>query len=83
MLGLGTVAMVGFLIFTSMPRVQSQCEVCLEFGTELVCRTGAGATEAAAREAAQQSACGGNTSGMSESIACANAVPARVQCTTR
>jgi hypothetical protein len=73
---------VGFLVYGSMPRVRSQCEVCLEFDGELVCRKGAGATEEEARRAAQESACGGNARGMSESIKCRNATPVRAQCTT-
>ncbi|CAN5779476.1 hypothetical protein BH23GEM3_BH23GEM3_03560 [soil metagenome] len=81
LLGFGVLLLVGFLIYASMPRVQSECEVCLEFQGELVCRRGAGATEEEARRAAQESACGGNTRGMSEIILCRNAVPVQVQCT--
>ncbi|HEV2146099.1 MAG TPA: hypothetical protein VGR37_01640 [Longimicrobiaceae bacterium] len=72
---------VGFLMYASMPRVRNRCEVCLEFNGELVCRKGAGATEEEARRAAQESACGGNARGMSESIRCRNATPVRAQCT--
>lgn len=79
---LGFVIFAAVIVYSSVTPVQTQCEVCLEFDGELVCRRGAGDTEEAARTAAQQSACGGNVSGMSESIACQNAVPARVQCTT-
>lgn len=82
LLGVGFVLLVGFLIYGSMPRVRSQCEVCLEFGAETVCRKGAGATEEEARTAAQESACGGNARGMSEAIKCRNATPVRAQCTT-
>lgn len=69
------------VVYLTVRPAQSQCEVCLQFGEELVCRRGAGITEEAARQAAQESACGGNTSGMSELIACRAAVPVRVQCT--
>jgi hypothetical protein len=70
----------GVVVYGTIAPVQSQCEVCLEFDGELVCRRGAGATEEAARQAAQESACGGNVSGMSELIACRNATPVRVEC---
>ena len=72
---------IGVVVYRTVAPVQAQCEVCLEFDGELVCRRGAGATEEAARIAAQESTCGGNVFGMSESIACRNAVPARVECT--
>lgn len=79
---LGLVLFGAGVIYWSITPAQSQCEVCLEFNGELVCRRGAGETEDAARQAAQESVCGGNVSGMSEVIACRAAVPARVQCTT-
>ena len=77
---LGAILFVGFLVYRTVAPVQSQCEVCLEFDGEMVCRRGAGATEAEAQRAAQESACGGNVNGMSELIACRAAAPARVDC---
>ncbi len=76
----GVLLFAGVVVYGTIAPVQSQCEVCLEFDGELVCRRGAGPTEDAAREAAQQSACGGNVSGMSESIACQNAEPVSFDC---
>ena len=70
------------IVYWSLTPVQTQCEVCLEFDGEIVCRRGAGETEEAARTAAQESACGGNVSGMSEAIACRAAEPVSVQCST-
>jgi hypothetical protein len=79
---LGFFLFAGVVVYGTIAPVQSQCEVCLEFNGELVCRRGAGESEEAARQAAQESACGGNVSGMSEIIACRNATPVRVQCNT-
>ena len=79
---LGLVLFAATVVYLTITPVQSHCEVCLEFDGELVCRRGAGETEQAARQAAQESACGGNSNGMSELIACRAAVPVRVQCTT-
>ncbi|HUE96535.1 MAG TPA: hypothetical protein VMN39_07735 [Longimicrobiaceae bacterium] len=79
---LGFFLFAGAVVYWSITPAQTQCEVCLEFDGELVCRRGAGATEEAALTAAQESVCGGNVSGMSESIACRAAVPVRAQCTT-
>lgn len=79
---LGLLLFAGYVVYGSMARVQAQCEVCLEFNGELVCRKGAGATPEEAQQAAQQSACGGNARGMSESIKCQNTPPTRLQCST-
>ncbi len=80
---LGVLAFFGYVVYGSMARVQAQCSLCVEFNGRNVCRSGAGADEAEARRAAQESACGGNARGMSESIACANTPPTQVQCSTR
>lgn len=79
---LGVLLFFGVIVFATVAPVQSQCEVCLEFNGELVCRQGAGASEEEAAQAAQESVCGGNAMGMSASIACRNAVPQSVQCST-
>lgn len=79
---LGVVLFVGYVFYGSVTRAQVSCEACLRFDGELVCRRGAGPTEAEARMAAQESACGGNAHGMSEIIACRNQEPERVQCST-
>jgi hypothetical protein len=77
---LGVLLFVGFIVYGTAGRAAVNCEVCLEFEGELVCRKGAGGTEAEAMQAAQESTCGGNTSGMSEFSACRNRVPERTQC---
>lgn len=77
----GALLFIGYVVYGTIAPVQAQCEVCLEFQGQLVCRTGAGQTLEAAQVAAQESACGGNVSGMSESIACRNAEPVRMECT--
>ena len=78
----GVLLFIGFVVYGSIAPVQSQCEVCLEFDGQLVCRMGAGPTDEEAARAAQESACGGNVSGMSEMIACRAAMPASVECTS-
>lgn len=78
----GALLFVGYVLYGTMTRTAVSCEVCLQFDGELVCRRGAGATEAEARQAAQESTCGGNARGMSEVIACRNAPPVRAQCKT-
>jgi hypothetical protein len=77
---LAVLLFAGYVLYGTMSGGQVSCEVCLEFDGETVCRRGAGATEAEARAAAQESACGGQARGMSEIIACRNGEPLRAQC---
>ena len=79
---LGMLLFMGYVVYGTVTRTQVSCEVCLEFDGEMVCRRGAGTTQEEAQLSAQESACGGNAMGMSESIACRNRTPDRLQCTT-
>jgi hypothetical protein len=76
----GFILFMGAVVWFTLEGAEVECEVCLVFGGEEVCRSGRGATLEEARIAAQQSACGGNVSGMAESIACLNRIPDRVVC---
>lgn len=77
---LAVLLFAGYVLYGTMSGARVSCEVCLEFDGERVCRRGAGPTEAEARTAAQESACGGQARGMSEIIACRNAEPVSTQC---
>ena len=70
------------LIFGSRSLVQAECELCVTFNGMTQCRRGSGADAAEARQAAQKAACAVMAAGMNESIACDNAPPFNVQCTT-
>lgn len=74
------VTFMAIVVWSTVSDVETECEVCLTFGSEQVCRTGRGANEVAALQAAQESVCGGNTSGMAEIILCRNATPDRATC---
>lgn len=82
MIVLAVIGFAAYVVYGTVSRTQVSCEVCLRFDEETVCRRGAGATEAEALAAAQESACGGQARGMSEIIACRNQEPASTQCTT-
>ncbi len=76
-------AMVGFMgivVWSTLQGADVECVVCMEFQGEEVCRAGRGADELEARQAAQESVCGGNVSGMAEIIQCRNAQPLSTQC---
>ena len=68
------------LIYGSFSVVQAECELCVTYGGQTLCRRGSGATDEDARRAAQQAACALLASGMDGSIACQNTVPTNVQC---
>jgi len=74
---------MGAVIWSTLQAAEVECEVCLVFDGREVCRLGRGPSPAEALAAAHQSACGGNVSGMAESIACLNQVPARSSCPVR
>jgi len=76
----GMLLFMALVVLSTLSGVETECEVCLTFGTEQVCRLGRGASEVEALQAAQESVCGGNTSGMAEIIACRNATPERATC---
>ncbi len=77
---LGLVAFVAGVVWMTVRSAEVECEVCLVFDGAEVCRMGRGPSEAEATGAAQQSTCGGNTSGMAESIACLSRTPSRATC---
>jgi hypothetical protein len=64
-------------------RAKVQCRVCMEFRGRSNCAAAVGATEQAAREGAQTTACGPIASGMDEQIGCGRKAPAAVECGTR
>lgn len=77
---IGILGFMGAVVWSTLQGAEVECEVCLVFDGEEVCRLGRGPTESEALAAAHQSACGGNTSGMAESIACMNRLPERSTC---
>jgi hypothetical protein len=71
---------MGLVVSLTVQGAQVECEVCLDIGGQEVCRLGRGGDEAEALQAAQESACGGNVSGMAELIACRSQTPTRATC---
>lgn len=79
---LALVGFMGLVVWSTLQGAEVECVVCMEFDGEEVCRAGRGPSEPEARQAAQESVCGGNVSGMAEIIACRNAQPESAQCTS-
>lgn len=77
---LALAAFMGVVVWSTLSAAEVECEVCLTFNGQEVCRLGRGPTETEALQAAQESACGGNAPGMAELIACRARIPDRAQC---
>jgi len=73
-------AMMGWMVYNSMARVRSECEVCIEFNGQHRCARGAGATQDEAKQGARTAACGVLASGMDETIRCQNTPPQTATC---
>ena len=73
-------AAMGWMVYSSMARVEHTCEVCIVFNGQRRCTRGAGATQEEAKQGAQTAACGVLASGMDESIRCQNTPPAAATC---
>lgn len=74
---------IAVVVYLSMTIARQECEVCLTFMNQSVCRTAASGTREASIESAVTSACGTLASGMTESIRCSNTEPDRVTCRER
>ncbi len=66
-----------------MTIAEYECEVCVTFHSQSVCRTAASGTRDASIDSAVTSACGTLASGMTESIRCQNTEPDRISCSGR
>ncbi len=76
-------AVAALFFFMTTARAKVQCRVCMEFRGRSNCATAVGATQQAARDGAQTTACGPIASGMDEQIGCSRTPPALVQCQRR
>ncbi|HVH09170.1 MAG TPA: hypothetical protein VM736_05180 [Gemmatimonadales bacterium] len=75
------VASLFFVMTTARAKVQ--CRICMEYRGRTNCATAVGATEQAAREGAQSTACGPIASGMDQQIECGRTPPAFAHCQPR
>ena len=76
-------AVAALFFFMTTARAKVECRVCTAFRGRTNCATAVGATEQAAREGAQSTACGPIASGMDEQIGCGRTQPTVVQCQPR
>lgn len=78
---LGFLVVVGLLVWSAMRGVDEvECEVCITFNEQTVCRTGRGRDKAAAIQSAQTAACAVLTRGRAENVRCGNLQPTSLSC---
>jgi hypothetical protein len=74
------IALVGFLLWSTLASQRAECRVCAEFGGRRNCAVASASTREEAARSAQTTACGPLAHGMDESIACDNRPPTAVEC---
>ena len=76
------VAVIGYIVTSSMGTAKVSCEVCVDFKGRQACRTARGPTRDEAIVTALDSACAQIVSGRTENILCGGSQPARVTCSS-
>lgn len=74
------VAFGAMLLYSTLSSQKMECTVTIEYNGRSNSATASGATESAAIDQAQSTACGPISSGMNESIACGRALPVAKSC---
>lgn len=69
-----------FVVYSSFHVNEFECEVCIRFEGNEVCRTVGGASEEEARQGAIDNACALLSSGVTDTLRCGRTAPSRVQC---
>jgi len=73
-------AVVGYIVTSSMGLAQVSCEVCVDFKGHKACRTARGPTRDDAIVTARDNACAQIVSGRTENILCGGSQPAKISC---
>ena len=76
-------AFFGYLLWSTLAAQKDECQVCVEFAGQRSCATASAASADEAARSAQSTACGVLTTGMDQSIACANQAPVERRCARR
>ncbi len=80
---IGTLAAMVFVVTLVMALAREanvECEVCIEFGGQHVCRTNLGADRGAAIQGATAAACSIMSDGVTRGIQCSSTPPKSVRC---
>ena len=71
-------AVLVYIVYSSMSQAGHRVEVCITFNGRSNCRTASGATEEFARRTATSNACAELASGVTDSIGCENTPPTSI-----
>ena len=74
------IAVVGYIVTSSMGTAKVSCEVCMDFKGRQACRTARGPTRDEAIVTARDNACAQIVSGRTDNILCGGSQPATVSC---
>jgi hypothetical protein len=76
----GFVALLGFIVYSTMGLAKVNCEVCVEFHGRTSCRPAAAMTQEDAVKSAVSVACSELAGGRTENIACERTPPKTMSC---
>jgi hypothetical protein len=80
LVGVGFVALIGFIVYSSTGLAQVTCQVCVEYHGNTSCRPAAAPTKDEAVKTAWGIACSELASGRTEGILCQNTPPKTIAC---
>ena len=80
LVGVGFVALIAFIIYSSTGLAQVSCQVCIEFHGRTSCQPAAGTTQEEAVKTAEGIACTELATGRTENIACERTPPKSIEC---
>ena len=80
LVGVGFIALIGFIIYSATGLAQVNCEICIEFHGRTSCQRAAGTTQEEAMRTAAGIACTQLAFGRTENIACERTPPKSVMC---
>jgi len=76
----GFVALLGFIVYSTMGLAKFNCEVCVEFHVKTACGRAAGTKQDEAIRSAVSVACSDLAAGRTENIACEATPPKTMSC---
>jgi hypothetical protein len=76
----GFVALLVFIVYSTMGLAKVSCEVCVEFHSKTVCSSAAGTAREEAIRSAVSVACSDLAAGRTENIACEGTPPKTMSC---
>jgi hypothetical protein len=80
LVGIGFVALIGFIVYSATGLGQVSCRICVEFHGRKSCPSAAGTNQEEAVRTAVGIACAELAAGRTESIACERTPPTTVMC---